>query len=39
MARNDVRPISKLRRNDPDSLVLREYDPLARRHVEFREER
>lgn len=29
----------KNRRNDPDRLVLRKYDPVARRHVEFREER
>jgi large subunit ribosomal protein L33 len=29
----------KNRRNDPDRLRLRKYDPLARRHVEFREER
>ncbi|MBO9524316.1 MAG: 50S ribosomal protein L33 [Nocardioidaceae bacterium] len=29
----------KNRRNDPDRLVLSKYDPLARRHVEFREER
>jgi large subunit ribosomal protein L33 len=29
----------KNRRNDPDRLVLRKYDPLAGRHVEFREER
>ncbi len=29
----------KNRRNDPDRLVLREYDPLPRRHVDFREER
>lgn len=54
MARNEVRPIIKLRstagtgytyvtrknrRNDPDRLVLRKFDPVARRHVEFREER
>ena len=54
MARNDIRPIIKLRstaktgttyvtrknrRNDPDRLVLRKYDPVLRRHVEFREER
>ncbi|MEU3063369.1 50S ribosomal protein L33 [Streptomyces subrutilus] len=26
-------------RNDPDRLVLRKYDPLAGRHVAFREER
>ena len=29
----------KNRRNDPDRLVLRKYDPLARAHVEFREDR
>jgi large subunit ribosomal protein L33 len=29
----------KNRRNDPDRLVLRKYDPVARRHVDFREER
>jgi len=54
MARNDLRPIIKLRstartaytyvtrknrRNDPERLVLRKYDPVVRRHVEFREER
>jgi large subunit ribosomal protein L33 len=54
MARNDIRPIVKLRstagtgytyvtkknrRNDPDRLVLRKYDPVAQRHVDFREER
>ncbi|AXI76669.1 50S ribosomal protein L33 [Peterkaempfera bronchialis] len=54
MARNDIRPIIKLRstagtgymyvtrknrRNDPDRLQLRKYDPVARRHVLFREER
>ena len=27
------------RRNDPDRLVLRTYDPVVRRHVDFREER
>ncbi|MER7013343.1 50S ribosomal protein L33 [Saccharopolyspora sp. NPDC000359] len=30
---------TKNRRNDPDRLVLRKYDPVAREHVEFREER
>ena len=30
---------TKSRRNDPDRLVLRKYDPVLRRHVEFREER
>jgi large subunit ribosomal protein L33 len=54
MARNDIRPIVKMRstagtgytyvtrknrRNDPDRLVLRKFDPIARRHVEFREDR
>ncbi|MFF9641192.1 50S ribosomal protein L33 [Kitasatospora aureofaciens] len=29
----------KNRRNDPDRLALRKYDPVARRHVLFREER
>ena len=29
----------KNRRNDPDRLVLRKYDPAIRRHVNFREER
>jgi large subunit ribosomal protein L33 len=29
----------KSRRNDPDRLELRKYDPVARRHVMFREER
>jgi large subunit ribosomal protein L33 len=29
----------KNRRNDPNRLVLRKYDPVARRHVEFKEER
>jgi len=29
----------KSRRNDPDRLVIRKYDPSIRRHVEFREER
>ncbi|WP_329403382.1 50S ribosomal protein L33 [Streptomyces virginiae] len=54
MARNEVRPIVKLRstaetgytyvtrknrRSDPDRMVLRKFDPVARRHVDFREER
>ncbi|MBE6476495.1 MAG: 50S ribosomal protein L33 [Propionibacteriaceae bacterium] len=30
---------TKNRRNTPDRLVLRKYDPIARRHVEFRERR
>lgn len=29
----------KNRRNDPERMVLRKFDPLARRHVDFREER
>ncbi|WP_159945660.1 MULTISPECIES: 50S ribosomal protein L33 [unclassified Nocardiopsis] len=29
----------KNRRNTPDRLTLRKYDPRARQHVEFREER
>ncbi|MEV8094837.1 50S ribosomal protein L33 [Kitasatospora sp. NPDC085879] len=29
----------KSRRNDPDRLVLRKYDPVARQHVAFREAR
>ncbi|MEV0897146.1 50S ribosomal protein L33 [Actinoplanes sp. NPDC049802] len=29
----------KNRRNDPDRLVLLRYDPLIRRHVDFREDR
>ncbi|MFC5380012.1 50S ribosomal protein L33 [Aquipuribacter nitratireducens] len=29
----------KNRRNDPDRLVLRTFDPVVRRHVDFREER
>jgi large subunit ribosomal protein L33 len=29
----------KSRPNSPDRLVLRKYDPVARQHVEFREER
>jgi large subunit ribosomal protein L33 len=29
----------KNRRNDPDRLVLRKYDPRVRHHVDFREER
>ncbi|MER7165677.1 50S ribosomal protein L33 [Micromonospora sp. NPDC000207] len=29
----------KNRRNDPDRLTLRRYDPIVRRHVEFREVR
>ncbi|MBG0832701.1 50S ribosomal protein L33 [Planomonospora sp. ID67723] len=29
----------KNRRNDPDRLTLRKYDPIIRQHVLFREER
>lgn len=29
----------KNRRNNPDRLRLMRYDPVIRRHVEFREER
>jgi large subunit ribosomal protein L33 len=29
----------KNRRNHPDRLTLRKYDPIVRRHVLFREER
>ena len=29
----------KNRRSNPDRLVLRKFDPLARAHVDFREER
>ncbi|WP_030452463.1 50S ribosomal protein L33 [Herbidospora cretacea] len=29
----------KNRRNDPDRLTLSKYDPIVRRHVEFREDR
>ncbi|GAA2521724.1 50S ribosomal protein L33 [Rarobacter incanus] len=29
----------KNRRNDPDRLVLRKYDPVIRRHVDFKEDR
>lgn len=54
MARNEVRPIIKLRstagtgytyvtrknrRNNPNRMTLRKYDPVVRRHVDFREER
>ena len=54
MARNDIRPIIKLKstagtgytyvtrknkRNNPDRITLKKYDPVVRTHVEFREER
>ncbi|BAC17752.1 ribosomal protein L33 [Corynebacterium efficiens YS-314] len=54
MARNDIRPIIKLKstagtgytyvtrknkRNNPDRITLKKFDPVIRKHVEFREER
>lgn len=54
MARNDIRPIIKLKstagtgytyvtrknkRNNPDRICLMKFDPIVRKHVEFREER
>ena len=54
MARNDIRPIIKLKstagtgytyvtrknkRNSPDRITLKKFDPVVRKHVEFREER
>ncbi|MBW8484717.1 50S ribosomal protein L33 [Actinomadura parmotrematis] len=30
---------TKSRRNDPDRLALRKYDPIARTHTTYREER
>jgi large subunit ribosomal protein L33 len=29
----------KNRRNNPDRLIIRKYDPAVRQHVDFREER
>ncbi len=29
----------KNRRNDPDRMVLKKYDPIVRRHVDFKEDR
>jgi large subunit ribosomal protein L33 len=29
----------KNRRNDPDRMTIRKYDPMIRKHVEFREDR
>ncbi len=29
----------KNRRNDPDRLVLRKYDPVLRAHADFKEDR
>ncbi|MBO9538988.1 50S ribosomal protein L33 [bacterium] len=28
---------TKNKRNDPDRLVLRKYDPVVKRHLEFKE--
>lgn len=30
---------TKNRRNTPDRLVIRKFDPIARKHVEFKETR
>ncbi|QRV02661.1 50S ribosomal protein L33 [Arcanobacterium phocisimile] len=29
----------KNRRNDPERMVLKKYDPVVRKHVEFKESR
>ncbi|MEX3611459.1 50S ribosomal protein L33 [Rothia sp. LK2588] len=29
----------KNRRNNPDRMTLKKYDPVVRKHVDFREER
>ena len=29
----------KNRRNNPDRMVMKKYDPVVRQHVDFREER
>lgn len=29
----------KNRRNNPDRMIIRKYDPVVKRHVEFKEER
>ena len=29
----------KNRHNDPDRMAIRKYDPIAKRHTEFREDR
>lgn len=29
----------KNRRNNPDRITMKKYDPVARQHVDFREER
>jgi hypothetical protein len=39
VGRDRVEDLLKGRRNDPDRLVIRKYDPVIGRHVEFREER
>ena len=46
MARNDIRPIIKLKSTAgtgytyvTDRITLKKYDPVVRKHVEFREER
>ena len=41
MARNELRPIIKLRSTAGTgyTYVTRKYDPIAGRHVDFREER
>ena len=36
-ARNYI--TKKNRRNTPDRIVLKKYDPVVRKHVDFREER
>ena len=36
---SDTYVTRKNRRNDPDRLTLKKYDPVVRRHVDFREER
>ncbi|RCH66076.1 50S ribosomal protein L33 [Streptomyces sp. SDr-06] len=42
-ARTGEAPITyvtrKNRRNDPDRMTIRKYDPVVGRHVDFREER
>ena len=31
--------VRKNRRNNPDRITLKKYDPVVRKHVDFREER
>ena len=38
MTRTVGRP-RKNKRNNPDRITLKKYDPVVRKHVEFREER